>query len=130
MKIYVGTSGWVYKDWAKRFYPEDLKNQDKLAYFARHFDTVEINSTFYRLPTGRAVRNWYESVPEGFIFAIKLSRYLTHKIRLKPGDKFDAGIDLYFHRLKFLKEKIGVVLVQLPAHIRAKPERLLTCHIK
>lgn len=124
MRVLVGTSGWVYKDWAKRFYPTTLKQECKLTYFAHHFPTVEINSTFYRLPSEAAVKNWYGSVPADFVFSIKLSRYLTHLIQLQPGQTFNEGLDNYFSRLQFLREKIGCVLVQLPARYHVKPERI------
>jgi len=124
MKVLVGTSGWVYKDWAKRFYPVTLKHEYKLTYFAHHFPTVEINSTFYKLPSENTVKNWYGSVPKDFVFTVKLSRYLTHMVQLKPGKKFDQGLDNYFSRVQFLKDKIGCVLVQLPSSYHAKPERI------
>src|SRR5579884_1878954 len=104
MQVLVGTSGWIYKDWAKVFYPLSLKNEFKLTYFAHHFPTVEINSTFYRLPSEKMVKNWYGSVPAGFVFSVKLSRYLTHMLRLQPGQQFSDGLNNYFDRLKFLKD--------------------------
>src|SRR5579884_1491955 len=125
MKVLVGTSGWIYKDWAKRFYPLSLKNDFKLTYFAHHFKTVEINSTFYRLPSEEAVKKWYGAVPADFTFSLRLSRYLTHILRLTPGQPFNQGFKNYLDRLQHLKDKIGPILVQLPASFPAAPDRLI-----
>src|SRR5947209_3533025 len=115
----------MYKDWAKRFYPLSLKNEFKLTYFAKHFKTVEINSTFYRLPSEATVKKWYGSVPPDFVFSIKLSRYLTHILKLQPGEPFKQGFKNYLERLQHLKDKLGPILVQLPASFQAAPERLI-----
>lgn len=124
MKVLIGTSGWVYKDWEGKFYPEDLPAKDKLSFFAKEFKTVEINNTFYRLPSEDAVKKWYSGTPDDFIFTAKLSRYLTHLVRLNPGSKFDDGMKNYFSRIRHLKSKLAVVLVQLPASFSAKPGRI------
>lgn len=124
MEVFVGTSGWMYKDWEGRFYPSSLKQNLKLTYFSKHFPTVEINSTFYRLPSESAVKNWYGSVPDGFIFSVKLSRYLTHMLKLAPGYNFNEGLDNYISRVSLLKDKLGAVLVQLPPSLQAEPEKI------
>jgi uncharacterized protein YecE (DUF72 family) len=125
MQVLVGTSGWIYKDWAKKFYPSALKHEYKLTYFSNHFPTVEINSTFYRLPGEAAVRNWYGSVPSDFVFSAKLSRYLTHRLQLKPGETFNTGLQNYLDRLQHLRDKLGPILVQLPASFHAAPDRIV-----
>src|SRR4051794_25671650 len=124
MKLLIGTSGWMYKDWDGRFYPEDVKDPDKLPYFAKHFSTVEINSTFYHLPLETSVQRWYDITPKNFVFTVKLSRYLTHTKRLVPDDTFDESLREFFVRAKPLREKLGVVLAQLPAGFRADQPRL------
>lgn len=85
--IYVGTSGWVYQDWLGKFYPEDLTQRRWLAYYAEDFKTVEINSTFYHAAKPKTYQTWAESVSDGFIFALKSSRFITHLKKLKvPKD--------------------------------------------
>jgi uncharacterized protein YecE (DUF72 family) len=119
--LYVGTSGWVYKDWAGAFYPESLSKNDELAFYATRFNTVEINATFYRLAPVSAVKGWRNRSPEHFLFAVKGSRYITHIKRLKPTA---VSIRKYFNRVKWLKEKCGPVLWQLPPNLPCDPERL------
>lgn len=83
----IGTSGWIYKHWRGLVYPEDLRHSDWFAHYARHFDTVEINNSFYRLPTEAAVEGWRDQAPHGFVYSVKASRYLTHMRKLKePAD--------------------------------------------
>ena len=81
--IYVGTSGWVYDDWQGRFYPEDVKGSDRLSYYAQHFDTVEVNATFYRLPTSNMLDAWNRRLPADFHLVLKGSRLITHLKRLR-----------------------------------------------
>lgn len=120
-ELRVGTSGWVYADWRGRFYPESLKQKDYLHYYARHFNTTEINYSFYQLPTPEAYRNWAESVPENFIFAVKLSRYITHIRRLKDvRDEWRRFLD---HAAP-LGNKLGPILIQLPPSFRYDRARL------
>jgi uncharacterized protein YecE (DUF72 family) len=120
--IHVGTSGYVYAEWRRLFYPEGLPARQWLAHYARVFETVELNATFYRLPTASAVDGWREGTPAAFRFAAKGSRYLTHMKRLKdPGE----GIERYFDVVSRLGRKLSVVLWQLPPQMkRADPDRL------
>src|ERR1700735_3986457 len=83
MKWHVGTSGWGYDNWNEEFYPAGVAGSDRLAYYARHFDAVEINSSFYHLPPAAQFKKWEQSVPRPFTFAIKASRYITHLKRLQ-----------------------------------------------
>jgi len=78
----VGTSGWSYNDWRGLFYPEKLPSNKRLGYYVEHFDTVELNASFYRLPAESTFGNWRRTVPRDFTFAVKASRYLTHVKRL------------------------------------------------
>jgi uncharacterized protein YecE (DUF72 family) len=114
-RVLVGTSGWVYKQWAGNFYPKGWPKKDEFGYYAQHFPTVEINATFYRLPTLAMVRGWRERSPEGFLFAVKGSRFLTHIKRLN-----DTGLGLrrYFSRIKPLGERTGPILWQLPPNFQ------------
>jgi uncharacterized protein YecE (DUF72 family) len=108
--IHLGTSGWVYDHWRRVFYPKGLPAKRWLSHYARVFPTVELNATFYRLPTPAAVDGWREGTPRGFRFAAKGSRYLTHMKRLKDPS---PGIDRYFELILRLGRKLSVVLWQL-----------------
>lgn len=124
MRVVVGTSGWLYKDWAGRFYPAGLKAAERFAYFVTQFESVEVNSTFYHLPLRETAQRWHDSSPPGFTFAVKLNRYLTHTKRLHGDADFDAALYDFFDRVSALREKLGVVLVQLPPSLRADNGRL------
>jgi uncharacterized protein YecE (DUF72 family) len=119
----VGCSGWVYPHWRERLYPKGLPQRRWLPCYAEHFDTVEVNSTFYRLASPAAVEAWLEQSPDGFIFAVKASRYLTHVKRLTM---LDTGIKRFYERLGPLTrtEKFGPVLWQLPENFHRDDERL------
>lgn len=120
--IRVGTSGWVYPHWRGLFYPEGLSSARWLECYAEAFDTVEINHTFYRLPTAKAVDGWRGRTPSGFVFALKGSRFLTHVMRLAPAP---SSLERFFDPLARLREKLGVILWQLPPQwSRPDPERL------
>src|SRR5687768_15625174 len=117
--VWIGTSGWVYKEWAGNFYPKGWRKKDEFSYYVRHFPTVEINATFYRLPSLKMVRGWRERSPKGFIFAVKGSRYLTHLKRLKETG---PGLRKYFNRLKPLGDRAGPILWQLPPNFAQTDE--------
>jgi uncharacterized protein YecE (DUF72 family) len=121
--VRIGCSGWNYAHWRERFYPRGCPPSRWLGYYARHFDTVEVNATFYRLPTRKAVAGWVEQSPEGFLLTIKASRYLTHVKRLTD---LDQGLARFYERLEPLLEspKLGPVLWQLPENFRRDDERL------
>jgi uncharacterized protein YecE (DUF72 family) len=94
-QVRIGTSGWVYRHWRGVFYPPRLRVADWFAFYARRFDTVELNNTFFRLPSESAVAAWKERAPHGFLYAVKASRYLTHRKKLKdperPLDTVEVG---------------------------------------
>ena len=119
--VYIGTSGWSYKGWQRTFYPKDVPVKDHFRFYATQFPTVEINLTFYRLPTPQMVKGWREKAPEGFVYAVKGSRFITHMKKLK---NLDGALDKYFDRIKPLKKHIGVVLWQLPPMLKLEVERL------
>jgi uncharacterized protein YecE (DUF72 family) len=120
-KLFVGTSGWVYKGWAGSFYPAELGAAKRLGFYSTQFSTVEINATFYRLPTQNMVRGWHQQAPEGFIYAVKGSRFITHIKRLKVLKK---NILRFFTRVAPLKEHLGPILWQLPPTLQKDLERL------
>ena len=113
----------MYRDWRGAFYPEKLPQREWLSHYARHFDTVEVNNTFYRLPSEAAVAGWVERTPEDFCFAIKASRYITHVKRLLEPAKYT---ERFFERVVPLLEarKLSVTLWQLPPSFKRDEERL------
>ncbi|MBI2361257.1 MAG: DUF72 domain-containing protein [Deltaproteobacteria bacterium] len=120
--VFVGTSGWNYKHWAGgRFYPGDLSQKDWFSFYARRFGTVEINSTFYRLPEAKTFRDWARKVPGDFVFAVKVSRFITHIKRLKEPEQ---SLKLFLSRAGLLRKKLGPVLFQLPPQMKFDRERL------
>ncbi|HEV8132879.1 MAG TPA: DUF72 domain-containing protein [Acidobacteriota bacterium] len=120
-QIRIGTSGWHYKHWYDRFYPAHLPPARMLSFYADHFDTVEINNTFYHLPAKSTLREWRKTAPENFCFAVKASRYLTHMKKLKSPA---AGLKKFFSHTDILKETLGPVLFQLPPRWHCNIERL------
>lgn len=121
--VHVGCSGWNYRDWRGRFYPEGLPATRWLEHYSGIFNTVEVNSTFYRLASEVAVRRWVEQTPPGFVFAVKASRYMTHVRRLRD---LDRGVRRFCAPLAPLAEagRLGPVLWQLPETFRRDDETL------
>lgn len=120
-RLLIGTSGYEYDDWLGRFYPTGLSRPDHLRYYASRFSTVELNTTFYGLPDRRTVRRWRGSVPNDFVFTVKLSRYGTHLKRLSDPQDWLARFE---QAVSPLGPTLGPVLVQLPPRWHRAPERL------
>jgi uncharacterized protein YecE (DUF72 family) len=120
-RLLVGTSGFVYRHWRGRFYPAALPARAWLDFYAARFPTVELNTPFYRLPSGRAFAAWRDAAPPGFVFAVKASRYLTHVTRLRSPA---APLRRFLLRARHLGPALGPVLFQLPASFHADPGRL------
>src|SRR4051794_38731844 len=121
-RVVVGTSGWHYDSWRGPFFPKGLPLKKQLDYYAGQFQTTELNGVFYRTPTPQAVRLWKEQTPEGFVFAWKASRFITHWKRL--SDKSVNSLALLEERLSLLGGKAGPILFQLPPSFSANPDRL------
>jgi uncharacterized protein YecE (DUF72 family) len=121
--VHVGCSGWNYAHWREVVYPKGLPASRWLEHYATLFDTVEVNSTFYRLPRRDAVAHWVEQTPPAFVFAVKASRYLTHVKRLTD---LGQGIERFYERIEPLtaSAKMGPVLWQFPANFHRDDERL------
>lgn len=117
----IGTSGYQYEHWRGIFYPWEIPRREWLRYYARHFDTVEINNTFYQLPKAETFDAWREQAPERFCYALKLSRYVTHIRRLKEPRH---SLAKFLRRAARLGARLGPILVQLPPRWGADPERL------
>src|SRR5579883_444581 len=120
-EIRIGTSGWHYKHWCGPFYELKTPASRMLAHYIRHFDTVEINNSFYRLPSTETFASWREATPPGFCFAVKASRFMTHMKKLKDPQN---ALDNFLPRAEALGEKLGPILFQLPPHWPVNLERL------
>ena len=124
MRVFVGTSGWQYRDWRGRLYPSDVPQRLWLETYTRSFATVELNNAFYRLPEADTFAGWRDRTPAGFVMAVKASRFLTHVKRLtEPAEPVARLMD----RASALGDRLGPVLLQLPPNLPADPERLDAC---
>jgi uncharacterized protein YecE (DUF72 family) len=119
-RIYVGTSGWTYDDWSGPFYPEDVKGAERLEFYAKKFDTVEVNATFYRLPTQNMINAWNRRLPSSFHLVIKGSRLITH---LKKLEGCQEPLETFLERASQLRT-LRVILWQLPPSLHKNIERL------
>jgi uncharacterized protein YecE (DUF72 family) len=119
--IWVGTSGWQYRDWRGTFYPERLPQRRWLEFYVTQFPTVEVNNTFYSLPKESTFEKWRTETPPGFVVTVKASRYITHIRRLR--DAADS-VELFWSRARLLGDKLGPVLFQLPPKFRADVDLL------
>ena len=122
-RLLAGASGYSFKEWKGGFYPADIRPDAMLAWYAERLPTVEINNTFYRMPSAGMLENWARSTPEGFRFAIKASRRITHLARLKPETAADS-VQYLYRNLAVLGEKRGPVLFQLPPTLKKDLPRL------
>ena len=119
--LYVGTSGYSYKEWKGRFYPAQLPAKDMLHYYASHFQAVELNNTFYRLPQPSMVDNWKAQVPNNFRFSVKASQGITHFRRLKDAA---GATGLMLERFAAFEDRLGAVLFRLPPEMKKDIRRL------
>ena len=121
MNVHTGTSGFAYKEWKGSFYPEKLRNEEMLSFYGSRFGTVEINNTFYRMPSSDVLARWRDDVPDGFRFVLKASRRITHQKRLKEsGD----SLRYLLETSAALGDKLGPFLFQLPPNMKADLDRL------
>lgn len=122
MQFYIGCSGFYYQEWKNIFYPAGLAPKDWFAYYCKYFNTIEINSTFYRTPSPASLRKWYEDSPEDFLFSIKAPKSITHISRFGvSGEEMAAFYQLISAGLQ---EKLGNILFQLPPSFHYTPEHL------
>ena len=124
MKLLAGTSGYAFKEWKGSFYPDDLKDDGMLGFYAGRFPTVEINNTFYRLPKEHVLQSWASQVPDAFTFAIKASQRITHHARLKP--ECAGAVEFLLRNTSALASRLGPILFQLPPNLRKDADRLRT----
>ncbi len=123
MEKYLGCSGFHYKDWKGKFYPESIDQKKWLRYYSDNFNSVEINNTFYRIPEINTLRSWIDQTPSGFRFSVKASRYITHMKKLKDSKEH---VIKFYKSIDPLKKKLGAVLWQLPASLHRNNERIET----
>ncbi len=109
--LHLGTIGWSYNFWKGNFYPNKIASKDLLSYYASKFDTVEVDSTFYRIPTDQAVTNWKKQTPKNFLFSLKFPNVITHIKMLKDCER---ETNLFLERANLLEEKLGPLLLQFP----------------
>ncbi len=121
MTLYVGTSGYSYKEWKGNFYPEKLPAKEMLTYYATRLPAVEINNTFYRLPQKSMLENWKGQVPTGFKFSVKASQRITHFKRLKETEEETMYL---LDTAAALEDRLGPVLFQLPPNMKKDLARL------
>lgn len=122
MKLYIGCSGFSYKEWKDIFYPHGLPARLWLDYYSKKFNTLEINSSFYRTPTEKTINNWYEQTPDDFIFSVKAPKLITH---LKRFNIEKSIVDDFTALIKNgLKQKLGCILYQMPPSFHYSEERL------
>ncbi len=120
-KLYIGTSGWQYKHWKGKFYPAHLKPEEQFRFYCQHFDTVEVNNSFYKLPSAKTFDDWHNKAPAKFLFAVKASRFITHMKKLKGGK---STFSKFFSHANGLGKKLGPVLFQLPPRWKQNLDRM------
>jgi len=118
--VRIGCSGWIYPHWRRRFYPQELPQKEWFRQYAQTFDTVEINNTFYHLPSEKAVAQWEEQAPPGFVYAVKVNRFITHMKKLKEPKE---PLRNFVTRMRGLGGHLGPLLYQLPPHWSCNPQR-------
>ncbi len=119
-KVKIGCSGWSYQDWVGPFYPPDAQAKDFLGLYSRTFDCVEIDSSFYRIPSPSMIGHWKSVTPEGFTFSPKLSKKITHENKL---ENFESTLLYFYSVFSKLGDKLGPIVVQLPPSIKAEKHR-------
>lgn len=119
--IHVGTSGWHYEHWEGPFYPDGLSSDSWLRYYHDHLGSVEINNTFYQLPSRETLEGWTETVDEDFVFSLKASRYITHMKKLKDPEE---PVGTFLGRVEALGPQLGPILFQLPPNWNYNGDRL------
>jgi uncharacterized protein YecE (DUF72 family) len=120
-KLHIGTSGWHYKSWKGKFYPENIDDKQLLMYYQKYFNTTEINNTFYKIPSKDTLESWYNMVNNNFIYTVKASRYITHMKKLKDSKE---PVENFINPLQSLGDKLCVILFQLPPRWKFNKDRL------
>lgn len=121
IKFFIGTSGWSYLHWRGRFYPQELSSYKWLEHYAKHFNTAEVNMTFYRWPNETLLKNWYKRTPQEFYFTLKAPQTITHIKKLK---NVEVMLKQFYQLASLLKEKLACILFQLPPSLKFNYEKL------
>lgn len=124
MNIKIGSSGFYYNDWKEKFYPKDVPKTKWLEYYSERFETVEINNTFYKMPTEKSLKGWKERTPEDFVFTLKANRFFTHQKKLNTDDDFKERVDSFEQIAKQLDQKLAAILWQLPPSLHKATDKL------
>ncbi|MFO7923039.1 MAG: DUF72 domain-containing protein [Bacteroidales bacterium] len=124
MNLYIGCSGYNYPEWKEVFYPEDLSEDQWLKYYSSHFNTVEINNTFYSFPKEPYLKKWLKETPDEFRFSIKANRYFTHLKKLKIDEQFIERLDEFSKTLNAVSKKVDCILWQLPGNLHKDIDKL------
>src|ERR1043165_4031619 len=122
MVSFIGCSGYYYREWKGQFYPSDLPSTKWLRFYTEHFNTIEINATFYRKPSLKGLRKWYTETPDGFVFTVKANKLFTHYRRMKNIAEYQA--EFYGTCTEALQEKLHCMLYQFPATVKYSDEML------
>jgi uncharacterized protein YecE (DUF72 family) len=123
-QLFIGTSGWHYSDWTKLFYPKDVTGYRELTYHAQFFNSVENNSSFYRVSGENTYKTWSRMTPDTYKFSMKLNKLITHTHRLEINDEVIERVQYILNTTQVLGDKLGVLLIQLPASFKYDLERL------
>lgn len=123
-RLFIGTSGWHYDDWRGLFYPPEIKGYNELSYYATHFNAVENNASFYRIAGESTYKTWYRTTPDNFLFSLKLNRTITHFHKLALDDEVQERVRYILRTTQVLQEKLGAIVIQLPASFQYDLERL------
>ena len=121
VKIYIGTAGWDYKDWIGPFYPKLLESHNRLGFYTKYFNVIEINNTFYSLPKISTVQNWSDQVPASFKFTVKVWQEITHNFK---NANVEESISQFFYRISPLKGKVSAYLLQFPPWFKSNEKHL------
>lgn len=125
-EIYIGTSGWHYDDWTDLFYPPDIKGYYELRYHAQFFNTVENNSSFYRIAQESTYKTWGRMTPENYKFSIKVNKFITHEAKLELTPEVIEKLEHILSSMQVLQNRLGAILIQLPASFRYDLPKLET----
>ena len=117
-KLYIGTSGWHYNDWIGKFYPPEVKGYNELKYHSKFFNTVENNSSFYRVASEPTYKTWSRMVPDSYKFSMKVNKLVTHNYRLELNDEVMERVEYVLTATQILQDKLGAIVIQLPPSFR------------
>ena len=117
MNLYIGCSGWSYKGWIGTFYPSSLENKNWLLYYSKFFKFVEVDSTFYNIPSRFVVKGWKDKTPDDFKFALKFPKIITHEKKMHKGADVSKDLPVFFNNIEPLVDKTLLLLIQLPPHL-------------